>query len=213
MSSNSKSQFNMAETLFRWKLAEAKKHIRGLGEVWVTDLVTCGYKIFLEEKFPEVKESEPLNPVTLEGDLVHKGVQRIIKECFSGYASIEEEVEGVKEVGGVKIKGRLDLLLVYPWGERHGVEIKHVQATYNAPYDHHLLQCKIYRWLFNLDSIELLYVSRDRITSIPVEGLVSEEDVVKLVLSPRYATEEWMCRYCPYSFVCDRRIMGRGERS
>ncbi|MEM2498065.1 MAG: hypothetical protein QXR81_06820 [Candidatus Nezhaarchaeales archaeon] len=196
--------YTLAESIFRWRYAESKKHQRGPNEVYVTDLLLCGHRVKLAEKFPEVFEAENFNPVTLEGDLVHKGVQSVLKEILGD--RVQVEVEGERTVAGVKLKGRMDAII----DGRHGVEIKHTKGEYGIPHPHHELQVKIYRWLFNLSSAELLYVSRDGVTSIPVWESATDEEVERLVKNPPVAREEWVCRFCPFSFACSLKVRRAG---
>ncbi|MBO3810133.1 MAG: hypothetical protein FGF50_11155 [Candidatus Brockarchaeota archaeon] len=199
--------YTLAELLFRWKQVESVKHERKPNEVYVTDLVLCGYRLKMAEKFPELALTEVFNPVTLEGDIIHKGVQTVLKELLGD--RVQVEVEGVKSVGSYTLKGRVDVIVD---GE-HGVEIKSARGDYGiGTHKHHELQAKIYKWMFNLESIELLYVTRDRTTSIPVEGNVTEKDVLELIEKPRLAEEEWICVYCPFNFACQHKLTGKTAR-
>lgn len=195
--------YTSADLLFRWKVMESRKHERRPGEVYVTDLILCSYKLVMEQKFPEVSEADPFNPVTLEGDLIHRGVLSVLKEIYGD--RLEVEVEGSKTVAGITVKGRIDAIL----DKKHGIEIKSTKGDYGYPHPHHELQCRIYRWMFNLDSIELLYVSRDRITSIPVNGTITDDDIAKLITTTRYADEPWICDLCNFKFACSRKLTGK----
>lgn len=195
--------YTSADILFRWKYTESEKHKRGQNEIYVTDLLYCGYKLLLEQKFPEILFSDPFNPVTLEGDLIHRGVQSILKEIYGDRIQIEVEKTG--KIGDITLKGRIDAIL----DGKHGIEIKHAKGDYNIPHKHHILQAKIYKWLFNLESIELLYITRDRITSITVDGTITDSEINKLVQNPPIADEAWLCQYCSFNFACDKKLTGK----
>ncbi|MEM2447905.1 MAG: hypothetical protein QXT14_03005 [Candidatus Bathyarchaeia archaeon] len=199
--------YSLGELLFRLKFADAQKHRREDGEVFVTDLVLCGVRLQKQRKFPEIEPSNAFNSRTLEGDIVHKGVQTVLKEVLGD--RVQVEVEGSKEVAGFRLKGRIDAIV----DGKYGVEIKHVKSDYGiGTYKHHMLQALIYWWMFDLESVELLYISGDRSTSIPVEGSLTEEDIAKLILEPKPVAEEWVCRYCEYSFSCQYKLTGKVPR-
>lgn len=192
----------VAYLLYKWKKEESDKHRREEGVVWLTDLLTCPKKLEYEELFPAVKEVDAYNPTTLTGDIIHRGVQDILKEIYGD--KFRAEVEGEKKIGSVKIRGRIDGII----NDKYGLEIKHVKSDHNIPYEHHLIQAKAEKWLFNLERVELLYISRDRITSYIIDDGFKDDDIVMLLTTknkiPRYT---WQCNYCNYTFICPYRVV------
>jgi CRISPR-associated exonuclease Cas4 len=204
----------LSELLYRWKAFEQLKHERKEGEVYVTDLLECGLKRRFEETFPEVARADYFNPATLLGDVVHAGV----RELLQGMPDAQFEVEGEMEFGGLKIKGRADMLL-----PDRVVDFKFVRSSYRVPHNHHVLQVRIYMRMFSKPKGSLLYLATDRITEIdediePSLGIPITDEELKTLLSRRDAPmwPEWECEYgCPWTSVCPRmasRGESRGER-
>jgi CRISPR-associated exonuclease Cas4 len=202
----------LSELLYRWKAFEQLKHERREGEVYVTDLLGCPLKVRFEETFPEVAKADYFNPHTLVGDVVHAGVRALLQ----GMPDAQFEVEGEMAFGGLKIKGRADLLL-----PERVVDFKFVRSSYMIPHKHHVDQVRLYMRMFNRRWGSLLYLAPDRIAEVdetvePALGLPMADEELKALLDrfmkgegPAYA--EWECTYCVWSAVCPR-MVSRGER-
>jgi len=198
----------LADILFRWKVMESRRHSRGEDEIYVTDLLVCTERMSLRKKHPEVEVSDPLDPVTLEGDIVHKGVEVILRDMLGGIVDIETEVDVEARVGGYTLKGRIDMVV----DGRVGVEVKHARGDYGIPHEHHILQARIYKWMSKLDEFELLYVTRDRAVSLPVHGSITEEDILRIISEGRLPKKSWVCEHCGYSFACPYKIPSKRRR-
>jgi len=203
----------LSELLYRWKAFEQLKHERKEGEVYVTDLLGCPLKVRFEEAFPEVARADYFNPHALVGDVVHAGVRALLQ----GMPDAQFEVEGEVEFGGLKIKGRADLLL-----PDRVVDFKFVRGSYNIPHRHHVDQVRLYMRMFNRPKGSLLYLAPDRVAEVdetvePDLGLPMTDDELSRLLDrftrgegPAYP--EFECQYgCPWTAVCPR-VVSRGER-
>ncbi len=186
------------EIIVDWRLKELEKHrkLREEDAIEVTDLIRCPLKREFEEKFPDLYRASAYTPSTILGSLVHLGLESIL----SNELNAEIEVKGEKKIGDHKIVGKIDAKL-----GKVGIEIKTSRADFEIPYEHHILQARIYNWLFDLEKTVLVYVTPDRITEFVVEEDIDEDEIVKLIVdkvSPRY---DWECRYCFFSLICPKK--------
>ncbi len=181
----------ITEIVVSWRIRELERHERD--GIWVTDLVRCPLKREFEERFPELYRASVYSPATILGSLVHLGLENLL----SSELNAQTEVKGERQVGDYKIVGRIDAIV-----GRVGIEIKTSRADLEIPYEHHVLQAKIYNWLYDLEKTVLVYVTPDRFTEYHVSERVSEEDVIKLVLDKRAPRYDWECRYCHFSVIC-----------
>ncbi len=193
------------EILYKTRLEEMKKHVRGEKELYVTDLVRCPLKIEYEIKYPELVIQQAYSPPTILGDVVHKGLENLLIEAKSlnlidGEVNIE--VEGSKSIEEYIIKGRIDAIIVKKDGRRIGVEIKYTKSDMGLPLQHHVLQVKIYNWLFDLSETILIYLTPDRITEYRVEERIDEYELLSLITSKQAPRWSWECSYCVFSILC-----------
>jgi len=183
------------EILSDWRLREFEKHrkLKKEGDIEVTDLIRCPLKRYFEEKYPELHKATVYTPATILGSLVHLGLEKILSEELNA----EIEVKAEKRIGEHKIVGMIDAKL-----GKVGIEIKTSRGDFEIPYEHHVLQVRIYNWLFDLEKSVLIYVTPDRVTEFVIEERADEEEILKLIVdktSPRY---EWECRYCFFAVLC-----------
>lgn len=181
----------ITEIVISWRLRELEKHERD--GIWVTDLIRCPLKKEFEEKYPELYRASVFTPNTILGSLVHVGLESIL----SSELNAEIEVKAEKQIGEYKIVGRIDAIV-----GKVGIEIKTSRADIDIPYEHHVLQAKIYNWLYDLEKTVLVYVTPDRFAEYCVEDRVSEDEILKLIvekIAPKY---DWECRYCHFSVIC-----------
>ena len=195
----------IVEELFKAKVEESKKYSKGPNEVYVTDLVRCPLKAKFEGLYPELKEAENYSPAAILGDLVHRGLENFLKEKFN--AEIEVEGSRTVEINGksVTVKGRADAIT-----QDYVIEIKTSRADKGLPHDHHVLQLRLYLWLFNRKKGILLYVTPDRVTEYEVSDPPDEAEVLRHLedfLNIRYAPKfKWECNYCPFSVLCPNKV-------
>ncbi|WP_457549730.1 hypothetical protein [Archaeoglobus sp.] len=104
------------------------------------------------------------------GSLVYLGLEQILSNDLNA----EVEVKGVKWIGDYRVVGRTDAKL-----GKVGIEIKTSRTDYEIPYDHHVLQARIYNWLFDLEKTVLVYITPDRVTEYIVVENIEKEEIVK----------------------------------
>ncbi len=192
----------IVEIIVDWRLREVERHkkLRELGGYEVTDLIRCPLKRSFEEKHPELYRAMAYIPATVLGALVHLGLQNILSDELNA----EIEVEGEKQIGEYKIIGRIDAKI-----GKVGIEIKTSRSDIEIPYEHHILQAKIYNWLFDLDKTVLVYITPDRFTEFVVDERLDEEEILKLIVDKRIPKYEWECRYCHFSVLCPNKLRKR----
>ncbi len=181
----------ITEIVISWRLRELEKHERN--GIWVTDLIRCPLKKEFEEKYPELHKATVFTPNTILGSLVHVGLESIL----SSELNAEVEVKAERQIGEHRIVGRIDAIV-----GRVGVEIKTSRADIEIPYEHHVLQAKIYNWLYDLEKTVLVYITPDRFTEYYVEDRASEEEILRLIVDKRAPRYDWECRYCHFSVIC-----------
>lgn len=184
----------ITEIVISWRLRELEKHERD--GIWVTDLIRCPLKREFEERFPELHRASVYSPGTILGSLVHMGLERLLSDELNA----EVEVKRERQIGEHKIVGRIDAII-----GKVGVEIKTSRADVDIPYEHHVLQARIYNWLYDLDKTVLVYVTPDRFTEYTVESRASEEEILKLIVERKVPRYDWECRYCHFSIICPNR--------
>ncbi len=184
----------ITEIVISWRLRELEKHERD--GIWVTDLIRCPMKREFEEKYPELYKASVFTPSTILGALVHLGLENLLKSELNA----ETEVKAEKQIGEYKIVGRIDAVI-----GKVGIEVKTSRADFEIPYDHHVLQAKIYNWLYDLEKTVLVYVTPDRFAEYRVEDRLSEEEILKLIVDRRAPRYDWECRYCHFSVICPNR--------
>ncbi len=203
---------NLVQLIYQLKLKEMQEHRREKNVYWVTDLVRCPLKRYYEITYPELITSQVFTPPFIQGDLIHKGLERLLKEAFpEGKVSVE--VEGGKEVvlpdgKKVTVEGRADAIISSD-DEKIGVEIKSLRSDVGIPLDHHVDQVRAYNWLFNLSYSILIYVTPERITQYMVSDKFSEGEVIERILSNKAPRYPWECTYCPYSVLCPNKVTSK----
>jgi len=139
------------------------------------------------------------SPSMMLGEIVHEGVKSFsITEKLEGYEVMEE-----RKINGKTIVGIADILY-----ENEVVEIKFTRAHRdNRPLEHHLMQLRLYMWLFNRPRGRLVYVTPDRLCEYEIDNPMSDDEVIMLLedeSSPKWP--EWECSYCDYSGLCEKRV-------
>ncbi len=185
------------EKLYEARRKEKEEHKREPGVYWVTDLVRCPLKRIYEERYPELTAGDIYSPSSILGSLVHWGLESFLQEQLGAAVEVEEE----RKIGEIRIKGRIDAVIC-TGSSRVGVEIKTAMSDVNLPMEHHMLQCKIYNWLFNLDKTILVYITPDRTCEYIVEEKLRDEEVSALAVEDKAPRWPWECMYCPYKVIC-----------
>ena len=206
------NDIDIVKVIYQLKLKEMKEHRREEGVYWIIDLVRCPLKRRYEFTYPEIIASQVFTPPFIQGDLIHKGLEEVLKKAYpKGEVSVE--LEGRKEVvlpngKKVSVEGRADAVISLG-NERIGVEIKSLRSDTGIPLQHHMDQVRAYNWLFDLAYSILIYITPERITQYKIADRFSEGEVIERILSKEVPRYSWECNYCPYSVLCPHKITGK----
>lgn len=195
---------DIIKLIYELSREEREKHIREHDVYWVSDLIRCSLKRDYELRYPELSLRELFIPFYISGNLIHRGLQEILKERFGNI--VRTEVEESKELllpdgSKVVIRGRADAIIFSDEG-KIGLEIKTSRSDTNIPHEQHLEQVMIYNWLMDLNYSLLIYITLDRIAQFTVFDRFSEPDIVSRVVNPVFPRYAWECNYCVYSVLC-----------
>jgi len=183
---------------WEWKYQLARRLFRESNTIHVTELCGCRKK---SEYFDKFKEMFTIVPAILVDRFVHMGVQEWLKENYE--ASVEVEIS--KDLGDIVITGSIDAIV-----EDTVIEIKYTQDVYKSkPYEHHVLQLKLYLWLSGLEKGKLIYISPKKLLEFDVDGRPTDDEVLMLIdtwSSPKY---NWECSYCPFNQICPKAVQKR----
>lgn len=183
------------EKILEWKYEEQikKQSLRGENEIWVSELVQCKQKAEYNKKFPFIFTIEPR---LILGEIVHEGLEAILMNEF-GY---DIEVEVYKQLENYTLSGRIDAL-----NNEEVVEIKYAADVKDSrPYEHHVLQLRIYMWLADRERGRLIYITPNKILEFTIENRARTDEILMLIdnwQSPRY---EWECKYCQFVRICPK---------
>ncbi|MET1101500.1 MAG: CRISPR-associated protein Cas4 [Pyrodictiaceae archaeon] len=201
----------MLSLLYSVKLKEFQERLGEMTNtsiVYVSDLVSCSNKRVLRALYPLLTFN--MEPQTLLGDLVHKGLQHLVttvdkQDNVEWQAEVPIERTYVIDGKSYILKGRADLVGYEEGSPKFIVEIKTARHFHSTmPLEHHILQLKIYLELFNVDKGILIYVTPEKIAEYSVvRGGIDIEKLLRETISntvhPRY---EWECKYCPFRKLC-----------
>jgi len=143
------------------------------------------------------------NPATLTGHLVHLGTYAVFRQFFDA----DFEVETEREIDGIKVKGRIDVVLK----EGIVVDVKFMRSsTERKPLEHHIEQLRLYLWLTELERGVLLYITPDGIYEHTVDVPYTDEQVRALLHEEQAPKWDWECSYCNWAGFCEKKV--RRER-
>ncbi len=183
---------------WEWKQQLAHRYFTEPNVIHVTELVQCRKK---SEFFDKFKEVFTINPPILVGRFVHMGLQEWLKKEYN--ASVE--VEFKKELGNCVVVGQVDAI-VRDWI----VEIKYAQDVYdNKPYEHHILQVKLYLWLTDFEKGKLIYITPKKLLEFDITEKPTDDEVWMLYDTWKSPMWDWECSYCPFNQICPNAIQER----
>jgi len=199
-----KSTRELLPKILMYREKELEKHLpREPSIYYITDLVRCSLKRDFEIAHPKLMYARIMSGRTFLGETVHKGLELILKEIFGNTITVENESlekEREIEVNSMKfiVKGKIDGILE----NNIGIEIKETVSHATLPFPHHVEQCALYNWLYNLQKTLLLYITPDGIYEFTIEDKANDADVVMRIKekkSPRYT---WECEACDFKQIC-----------
>jgi CRISPR-associated exonuclease Cas4 len=195
------------------KIEEMEKYkVREKNELHVRELIECPEKLVLRDRYPFLVV--PTNPAFMMGDLIHIGLQEIIKEWGkenSVSVEVEKEIEKKFVVDGEEyiVKGRPDIVL-----PDMVIEIKSAKADISIPQIHHELQLKVYMNFLKKKG-RLIYITPERCAEYDYEDGLSDQDIAGMIrdtVTGRRKPYYWECSRCPFSGFCSKKIVG-GDRN
>uniref|UniRef100_A0A7C5V1E0 CRISPR-associated exonuclease Cas4 n=1 Tax=Caldicellulosiruptor owensensis TaxID=55205 RepID=A0A7C5V1E0_9FIRM len=168
--------------------------------IFVHELIYCPQRSIYanDPQYKHILIENAENPVYLTGHIVEKGVSQYMIEAVP---EVIRSYVVEKEIIGYKIMGEIDILY-----DHTPIEVKFSSRGVNAPYEHHLIQVKLYMWLLNSNRGELIYISPFGIKAFEITEALDDNDVMSLIT--RFKTEikpvwDWECtKYCPFYNIC-----------
>ncbi len=195
----------IVEEILKWKIREREKHIREPDVYYVTDLVYCPLQREYAIKFPEFDIYE-INARAIFGDIIHMGIGALLKQIYGDRVVTELddaealEREQVVDIDGkrVRVRGRIDGII----DDVVGVEVKSTVSTGPLPFEHHIVQAKLYNWLYPLQKTIILYITPDGLYEYEVLEKMSTPEVIQRIRDMRGPRYHWECKYCIFSKIC-----------
>jgi len=177
---------------------ELREKYRRKGKIllFVHELCECSNKRKMRQRFPEIERAETYNPRFLVGELIEEALKKKFKSEGDNVYTKELNINGKIYV----ISGMIDII---DPETKIPIEVKYQTFLQGKPYEHHVLQLRLYMWLVNVKRGELLYVSPEGIKFFIIQKPLTDKEVIKLMekeKSPRWP--EWECCYCPYQQFC-----------
>jgi CRISPR-associated exonuclease Cas4 len=175
-------------------LTEAREHYEKKedNEIWISELVACKHKALFNKLYREQLFVEPRLVV---GTVIHKGFQEWLREKHGA----ETEIEFEKEINGYTIKGRVDAV-----AEQNIIEIKYASDIKgNEPYEHHVLQLRLYLWLAEYEEGRLIYITPNRLIEFKITEKMTDDDVLMLIDTWQSPEWDWECDYCRFYSICN----------
>ena len=209
----------IVELIYRWRIERLRRHSREESKIYITDLIRCPQKRDFELKFPELIYYDLVSTPAILGEIIHIGLESIVKEMYNkkDRVLIESEFSKKLKINGkeYEIVGRPDIVIIGGEGNKLIIEIKSAKSDMNIPYEHHILQTKLYMWLLNANEGYLVYITPERVCEYSISSLdknfLSDDDVANMIKEllekknvPKY---KWECKYCKFSSLCPYKII------
>jgi len=163
-------------------------------EWWVTDIARCPLKRDFEMKYPYIWS---LNPRLVMGQLAHIGFQALVGELIGAEVPEPRSVE----LGSCIVSGQADLAT-----DSEIVELKtgrmHLR---NQPSEHHLMQTRLYLWLYGYEQGRIIYITGNRMCEYTVAEPYTDDEVVLEIEGATCPRWSWECgRYCDWTVICEQ---------
>jgi len=175
-------------------LIETKEHYekREDYEIWISEIVACKYKSFLNKIYYEHGFIEPR---LILATLIHKGFQEWLRQQYGA----ETEVDFQKELNNYRIKGRVDAI-----ANGAVIEIKYASDIRgNEPYEHHILQLRLYLWLTEYEEGRLIYITPNRLIEFKITEKMTDDEVLMMLDTWQSPEWSWECDYCRFYSICN----------
>ncbi len=198
------------DLIVNYYVSDSLNRLKDNGHVYVTELVSCPMKHYLRKRYPTLALQLNFNEKILLGKLVHEGIESVLHKIAQLMDNVEVEASVSKEINGVTIVGRADIVM-----SDAVIELKTTRSTKDLPHENHILQAAIYARLLDKSRAVLLYIVLNndvRILEYDVDP-ISDEMLYQLVSelkekkpSPRFP---WECNYCVFKQFCPVRQINR----
>ncbi|NPA98861.1 MAG: CRISPR-associated protein Cas4 [Crenarchaeota archaeon] len=195
---------SVIDVIINYYISESLNRVlKDNGYVFVTELVGCPLKHYLRKRYPSLSLQLNFNEKILLGKIVHEGIEAILSRIEYMVDDIQVEVPVTREVNGVTLVGRADIVT-----SDAVVELKTTRSTKELPHENHKLQAAIYAKLFDKPRAILVYIVLNNETKIleyeiePIDDEMLKQLIKELKEgkpAPRYP---WECNYCIFRQFC-----------
>jgi|YelNatPaOPRAMG01_1025707.scaffolds.fasta_scaffold05303_2 CRISPR-associated exonuclease Cas4 len=175
---------------------------KGYEIVFVHELCECSRKMRYSKLFPEIGILKLFKPHVIRGELIHLALE--------GISNMKANVKSEKRV---KINNR-DFLIagsvdLYDESRKRVIEIKTVKSIANTPFEHHILQTRMYLWLLNVKDAELWYFASDGVKFYYINNPCTDSEIQEIINNPSAPRwPQWECNMCEYDQLCELKIQG-----
>ena len=172
--------------------------------VWyVTELCCCSRKHYLRVKYPWLGLKKAFENKVIFGEIFHRGIESMLGKFSGVYIEKKFNIDGREVV----VKGKADAVYnnaVY--------EFKTTRRDLKRPKKIHEKQVLIYMELLGIKRGYLVYlntISCDFKAFFVKKRKIDVKNLLKKYLEDCVKPEEWECRFCEYSSVCEITLFPR----
>ncbi|MEM2541072.1 MAG: hypothetical protein QW534_06655 [Candidatus Methanomethylicia archaeon] len=174
----------------------------GYEVIFVHELCECSRKRRYSKLFPEISMSKLLKPNIIRGELIHLALENV--------SNMKANVRNEKKVRinskNFLIVGSVDL---YDENCKRIIEVKNVRSVVNTPFEHHILQARIYLWLLDARDAELWYFASDGVKFYYINNSCTDDEIREIIRNPSTPRwPQWECNMCEYNQLCELKMQG-----
>jgi len=175
----------------------------------------------LRKQYYTYTREEQVSPEELVIFATGTSIHKTIANAFDMVATIEKVEENVSlEISNdVKLKGRIDLLIVDNEGKKYLIEVKSTSKTPETPFEEHVFQLQVYMQALNYNEGFILYWNKVS-GEIKVFKVIKNEETIKNIFervktlhyyvsnnippAPEAIIKErfWECDKCSFKKLC-----------
>jgi CRISPR/Cas system-associated exonuclease Cas4 (RecB family) len=197
-----------------------------IGRYYPSEIGSCLRKVWYSYKHPKETEIDLVKIFEL-GNLIHDFVSKVIESDKNPHVElIEKELPLKLETKDFTVSGRLDdMLLLKEDGRKILVEVKSTKSTdfTKEASRSHVMQLQLYMQITGIHEGVVLYVDKNNLKSkafsVNYDSELAKEIMNRFIeLNVCLVTGElpldeakrdpslmWMCRYCEYNEMCDKK--------
>jgi len=84
------------------------------------------------------------------------------------------------------------------------IEIKYASDIRgNEPYEHHILQLRLYLWLTEYEEGRLIYITPNRLIEFKITEKMTDDEVLMMLDTWQSPEWSWECDYCRFYSICN----------